>query len=143
MSKDRLRPFHLAIAVEDLAACRHFYGHVMGCTEGRSSPRWVDFDFWGHQLVIHQVTGGQMEAGRNPVDGERVPVPHFGIVLAMEAWGALRERLVTAGIKFEIEPTVRFEGEVGEQATMFFYDPAGNALEFKSMRDPEALFARD
>lgn len=143
MSADAdLRPFHLAIPVDDLVRCRRFYGEVMGCSEGRSSERWVDFNFWGHQLVIHEVGRRSGDAGRNPVDGESVPVPHFGIVLARDAWNALRDRLVSAGVQFEIEPTVRFEGEVGEQATMFFYDPAGNALEFKSMRDLDALFAR-
>ena len=142
MSEAALRPFHLAIPVDDLASCRRFYGEVMGCEEGRSSERWVDFNFWGHQLVIHEVGARTSDAGRNPVDGERVPVPHFGVVLEREAWNELRDRLVAAGVTFEIEPTVRFEGEVGEQATMFFYDPAGNALEFKSMRDLGALFAK-
>jgi extradiol dioxygenase family protein len=112
----------------------------MGCTEGRSSERWVDFNFWGHQLVIHEVGTDSVDAGRNPVDGESVPVPHFGIVLAKADWEALRDRLLAAGVEFEIEPTIRFEGEVGEQATMFFYDPAGNALEFKSM-ELDQLFA--
>ncbi len=137
-----LHPFHLAIAVHDLAACRHFYGRVLGCEEGRSSARWVDFDLWGHQLVIHQVPAAPGNEGRNPVDGAQVPVPHFGVVLSMDAWTELRDNLVRAGVRFEIEPGIRFAGEVGEQATMFFYDPAGNALEFKAMRDPEALFAK-
>ena len=114
----------------------------MGCPEGRSSASWVDFDFWGHQLVIHHVPGHRGVAGRNPVDGERVPVPHHGVVLTMADWKTLRDRLVEAGVDFEIEPTVRFEGDVGEQATMFFFDPAGNALEFKALRDPKALFAK-
>jgi extradiol dioxygenase family protein len=143
VNDEGLRPFHLALAVDDLAACRKFYGEVLGCPEGRSSERWVDFNFWGHQLVIHEVAAVSAVAGRNPVDGERVPVPHHGVVLDKEAWLELRDRLVERGTKFEIEPTVRFEGEVGEQATMFFYDPAGNALEFKSMADTSALFARD
>ena len=101
----------------------------------------MDFDFWGHQLVIHEVSG-HGPAGHNPVDGERVPVPHFGVVLEMNDWRTLRDRLIAQDLTFEIEPTVRFEGEAGEQATMFFFDPAGNALEFKAMRDPAALFAR-
>ena len=143
MSTPELRPFHLAIPVDDLARSRAFYGELMGCPEGRSSERWVDFDFFGHQLVIHEVARAQQgPAGHNPVDGEQVPVPHFGVVLTMEAWEQLRDRLVGAGVEFQIPPTVRFPGELGEQATMFFYDPAGNALEFKAMRDPSALFAK-
>lgn len=137
-----LCPFHLAIPVDDLARCRRFYGERMGCPEGRSSARWVDFDFFGHQLVIHEVEGHAGLAGRNRVDGESVPVPHFGLVLSMADWEALRDRLVAARVRFEIEPTIRFPGEVGEQATMFLFDPAGNALEFKAMRDPSRLFAK-
>ena len=142
MAESELRPFHLAIPVDDLAVCRRFYGELMGCPEGRSAARWVDFDFWGHQVVIHEVDDHPGMAGRNGVDGESVPVPHFGVVLTMDAWGQLRDRLVAAGVRFEIEPTVRFAGEVGEQATMFFLDPAGNALEFKAMADPSGLFAK-
>ena len=136
-----LSPFHLAIPVDDLARNRAFYGETLGCPEGRSSTQWVDFDFFGHQLVIHEVEGSERSRARNPVDGERVPVPHFGVVLSMEAWKSVRDRLLAADQVFEIEPTIRFEGEIGEQATMFLRDPAGNALEFKAMRDPGALFA--
>ena len=142
MSTAGLRPFHLAIPVDDLARCRRFYGELMGCPEGRSSTRWVDFDFFGHQLVIHEVDGHPGIAGRNGVDGEEVPVPHFGVVLTMESWTQLRDRLLAAGVVFEIEPQIRFAGQVGEQATMFFFDPAGNALEFKAMSNPDALFAK-
>ena len=136
-----LSPFHLAIPVDDLGRNRAFYAEIMGCPEGRSSTQWVDFDFFGHQLVIHEVEDSERSRAHNPVDGERVPVPHFGVVLTMVAWKSLRDRLFAAGQVFEIEPTIRFAGERGEQATMFLRDPAGNALEFKAMRDPGALFA--
>ena len=143
-----LPPFHLAIPVDDLAAARRFYGELLGCDEGRSSARWVDFDLAGHQVVAHLVERADAEAvsspaGHNPVDGDQVPVPHFGLVLPWEAWQALAQRLEQAGTAFVIAPTVRFEGQVGEQATMFLLDPAGNALEFKSFRDPAQLFATD
>jgi len=137
-----LTPFHLAIPVDDLERCRRFYAELIGCPEGRSSDKWVDFDFHGHQLVIHEVEGHPGLAGRNRVDGEAVPVPHFGLVLTMDAWMKLSDRLGEAGVEFEIEPQIRFAGEIGEQATMFLFDPAGNALEFKAMRDPAALFAK-
>ena len=140
-STTSLQPFHLAIPVDDLEAARRFYGEQLGCPEGRSSERWVDFDLWGHQLVVHLAERVQAEV-KNPVDGEGVPVPHFGVVLAWDDWQCLAERLRKAETKFVIEPTVRFGGQVGEQATMFFRDPAGNALEFKSFRDPGQLFAR-
>ena len=140
-SNQTLQPFHLAIPVDDLEAARRFYGEQLGCPEGRSSERWVDFDLWGHQLVVHWAEKAQAEA-KNPVDGHGVPVPHFGIVLGWEDWHGLADRLREAGTAFVIEPTVRFEGQVGEQATMFFRDPAGNALEFKSFRDPGQLFAK-
>ena len=134
-----LNPFHLAVVVDDLDAARAFYGGVLGCEEGRSSDHWVDFDFFGHQFVVHL---GVNSAGiHNPVDGEQVPVPHYGVVLEMEDWKALRDRLNDASVVFILEPQIRFEGEVGEQATMFFRDPAGNHLEFKAMRYPENLFA--
>jgi uncharacterized protein len=137
-----LRPFHLAIPVHDLGAARGFYGRLFGCAEGRSSTEWVDFDFFGHQLVAH-LDANREEAGHfNTVDGHEVPVPHFGIVLAWEDWQRLAARLRAAGIRFAIEPGIRFAGEAGEQATMFLYDPSGNALEFKSFRDPARLFAR-
>jgi extradiol dioxygenase family protein len=136
----RLNPFHLAIAVDDLAAAREFYGTVLGCPEGRSAEQWVDFNFFGHQLVCH--LGDTPEGIRNPVDHDHVPVPHYGLATSMEEWTELRDRLVEAGVEFVIEPKVRFVGEVGEQATMFLSDPAGNHLEFKAMRDPALLFAR-
>lgn len=136
-------PFHLAIPVHDIAAARAFYGELLGCEEGRSSDRWVDFDLCGHQVVAHQVEGlAPPTAGHNPVDGEAVPVPHFGLVLDWDAWHGLAKKLQDAGTSFVIEPYLRFEGEVGEQATMFLLDPSGNALEFKSFRDPEQLFAK-
>ena len=141
--------FHLAIPVDDLAAARAFYGGVLGCAEGRSDPHWIDFDFYGHQLVTHLAPGsalrqaqGERVAHRNEVDGDHVPVPHFGLVLDWADWEALAAKLRGAGTKFVIEPHVRFEGRPGEQATLFFYDPAGNALEFKAFRRPEELFAR-
>jgi extradiol dioxygenase family protein len=138
-----LRPFHLAIPVDDLAAARAFYGGVLGCPEGRSAASWIDFDLMGHQLVVHQAPRRSApDAATNAVDGDDVPVPHFGVVLSPEAWEALADRLRAAGVKFGIEPHVRFAGEPGEQATMFFRDPAGNALEFKAFRDLEKLFAR-
>ena len=138
-----LPPFHLAFPVDDLAAARRFYGEVMGCAEGRSSSEWIDFDFHGHQIVAHLAPGQAGDRARNHVDGHGVPVPHFGLVLPMEEWKALAERLEAAGTDFVIPPTIRFEGQPGEQATMFLRDPAGNALEFKAMADPGKLFARD
>lgn len=135
-----LRPFHLALTVDDLAAARAFYGGVLGCAEGRSAERWVDFDLYGHQFVAHLDEGQRTVEARNPVDGHGVPVPHFGVVLTMADWEVLAERLRDAGTVFDIAPTVRFAGEVGEQATMFFRDPAGNALEFKAFADDAMLF---
>ena len=135
-----LTPFHLAIPVDDVPRARAFYGELFGCPEGRSSERWVDFDFFGHQLVVH-LAATRGDAGQNPVDGLGVPVPHFGVVLEWQAWHALAKRLKAAGTDFVIEPYLRFEGQVGEQATMILRDPAGNALEFKSFRDPSQLFA--
>ena len=138
-----LRPFHLAFPVHDLAAARHFWGAVMGCPEGRSSDTWIDFDFYGHQLVAHCVGArASADAGSNPVDGHGVPVPHFGIVLSLEDWQALADRLTAAGTEFEIEPYIRFEGEPGEQATMFFRDPSGNEIEMKAFADLGQLFAK-
>jgi hypothetical protein len=137
-----LPPFHLAFPVDDLAAARRFYGELLGCPEGRSAPEWVDFDLHGHQIVAHLAPAATRPRATNPVDGEDVPVPHFGIVLQMDQWKALAERLQQGGVKFVIEPTIRFEGQPGEQATMFFLDPAGNALEFKAMADPAKLFAK-
>jgi extradiol dioxygenase family protein len=137
-----LRPFHLAFPVRDIAEARRFYGEVLGCPEGRSAEDWVDFDFYGHQIVAHRIDGAGGDAGGNPVDGHAVPVPHFGVVLNMADWRALAARVSTAGIRFEIEPHVRFAGEPGEQATMFFRDPSGNALEMKAFASLDALFAR-
>jgi len=136
-----LPPFHLAFPVDDLAAARHFYGDLLGCPEGRSAAEWVDFDMHGHQIVAHLAPDAVRARATNAVDGEAVPVPHFGLVLDMTEWKALAERLVEAGTAFVIAPTVRFEGEPGEQATMFLLDPAGNALEFKAMANPQNLFA--
>ncbi|SEF70065.1 hypothetical protein SAMN05421819_0869 [Bryocella elongata] len=137
-----LRPFHIAFPVNDLVAARHFYGTVLGCPEGRSSDTWIDFDFFGHQIVAHMKPGSRDEAHRNPVDGHDVPVPHFGVILEQKDWEALAERMKAAGTKFVIEPYTRFKGEVGEQSTMFFLDPSGNALEFKSFADLSQLFAK-
>ena len=136
-----LPPFHLAFPVDDLAAARRFYGELLGCPEGRSADHWVDFDLYGHQIVAHLAPGAVQRRATNPVDGEKVPVPHFGLVLAMDEWRRLADRLESAGAEFVISPTVRFAGEPGEQATMFLLDPAGNALEFKAMADPAKLFA--
>ena len=139
-----LRPFHLAIPVKDLAAARDFYGGVMGCDEGRSDRHWVDFNFFGHQLVCHLDTRAPAQEERlcSPVDEHEIPVPHFGLVLDIDTWRKTRDRLVRKGMDFVIEPTVRFKGEAGEQATMFFRDPSGNHLEIKAFKDLESLFAR-
>jgi uncharacterized protein len=138
-----LPPFHLAFPVDDLDAARRFYGTLLRCPEGRSADDWVDFNLYGHQIVAHLAPDSVRPNATNPVDGEDVPVPHFGVVLPIAEWKALAERLVEADVDFVIAPTVRFEGQPGEQATMFFLDPAGNALEFKAMADPANLFARD
>ena len=137
-----LTPFHIAFPVDDLAAARRFYGEVLGCPEGRSSAQWIDFDFFGHQIVAHLDPDMAPPPHRNPVDGHDVPVPHFGTVLAMADWTALAARLTAAGTAFVIAPTIRFSGLPGEQATMFFLDPSGNALELKAMADPANLFAK-
>jgi len=136
-----LPPFHLAFPVHDLKAARAFYGGVLGCPEGRSAADWVDFDFFGHQIVAHLAPDDGQRPHHNRVDGDHVPVPHFGAVLPMQEWEKMAGRLSEAGANFVIEPTVRFRGEPGEQATMFFLDPSGNALEIKAMRDPANLFA--
>ena len=138
-----LPPFHLAFPVDDLAAARRFYGGLLGCPEGRSAEHWVDFNLYGHQIVAHLAPEAVRPRATNGVDGDEVPVPHFGAVLAMGDWEKLAERLVDGGVDFVIPPTVRFAGQAGEQATMFLLDPAGNALEFKAMADPAKLFARD
>ncbi len=137
-----LPPFHLAFPVDDLSAARGFYGGLLGCREGRSDDEWIDFDLFGHQIVAHLAPQRAQPRSTNPVDGEQVPVPHFGVVLGMAEWRELSERLVAAGADFVIAPTVRFAGTAGEQATMFLLDPAGNALEFKAMADPAKLFAK-
>ncbi|MCA9178087.1 MAG: VOC family protein [Planctomycetales bacterium] len=150
-----LPPFHLAFPVHCVESARRFYGDLLGCGEGRSAEHWVDFNFFGHQIVAHfcertaeavasreeAEAGGEDPAG-NPVDGHLVPVPHFGAVLPWQQWEQLAERLRAAQVPFVIEPYIRFRGEVGEQATMFFRDPSGNALEFKAFRDPSQLFAK-
>ena len=138
-----LRPFHIAFPVDDLAAARHFYGIVLGLPEGRSADHWIDFNLFGHQIVAHHrpKRSGEM-AHSNPVDGHDVPIPHFGVVLNQSDWEILAERLRAAQIEFVIEPYTRFKGEVGEQSTMFFLDPAGNALEFKAFADLDQLFAK-
>ncbi len=143
-----LRPFHIAFPVDDLQAARHFYGTVLGCPEGRSSEHWIDFNLFGHQIVAHHkpaAPNAAAEASRahsNPVDGHDVPIPHFGVVLTPQDWKQLAERLRTAGVRFIIEPHTRFVGQAGEQSTMFFLDPAGNALEFKAFADLSAMFAK-
>ncbi len=134
-----LQPFHLAIPVKELNETRDFYHRVLGFEEGRSSDHWVDLNFFGHQLVLHLAEGAG-EKEHNPVDGKAVPVPHFGVVLEWEQWHSFKDRLLSEKIDFVIEPYIRFEGQVGEQATMFFLDPSGNALEFKAFKDPEELF---
>jgi len=134
-------PFHLAFPVDDLAKARAFYGGLLGCPEGRSSEEWVDFDFFGHQIVAHLAPGEVGHRSTSAVDGDNVPVRHFGVVLSMADWHKLADKLTVAGIRFIIEPHIRFKGQVGEQATMFFLDPCGNALEFKAFEDPAQLFA--
>lgn len=135
--------FHLAIPVAELGVARTFYRETLGLAEGRSDVHWVDFDMFGHQLVIHEVKDGGGVRGTNPVDGDAVPVPHFGVLLDPEDWKSLRDRLHAAQISFVVEPHVRFEGEAGEQHTMFFLDPSGNALEFKAFADDAQVFATD
>ena len=134
--------FHLAFPVRDLAEARAFYGGLLGCPEGRSSDEWVDFDFRGHQIVAHLSPDEVSHHSTNPVDGEDVPVRHFGVILNLPEWHDLAERLKAAGVRFVIEPQVRFKGQPGEQATMFFLDPSGNALEFKAFADDAMVFAK-
>ena len=136
-----IRPFHLAFPVNDLEAARNFYGNVLGCSEGRSSEHWIDFDLFGHQIVTH-LSRSSREVATNDVDGKEVPIPHFGVVLALDDWSELAERVRAAGVQFVVEPQIRFTGQVGEQATMFFIDPCGNALEFKALTDLKQLFAK-
>lgn len=135
-------PFHLAFPVRDIDEARRFYGELLGCAEGRSAPEWVDFNFFGHQLVAHLAPDECGHRCTSDVDGHRVPVRHFGAVLSMKEWESLAARLKTEGVHFEIEPQIRFKGKVGEQATMFFLDPSGNALEFKAFDDPSQIFAK-
>lgn len=137
-------PFHLAFPVTDLDKARQFYGGLLGCPEGRSSGQWIDFNLYGHQIVAHLKSGTESSPPlhTNPVDDRDVPIPHFGVVLDWTAWEDLRDRLCDAGVQFVIEPYIRFQGRVGEQATMFLFDPFGNALEFKAFRDPAQLFAK-
>ena len=135
--------FHFAFPVDDLSKAREFYGRLLGCPEGRSSTEWVDFDLYGHQIVAHLVPGRQVaDAGHNAVDGDDVPVPHFGLILGWDEWHMLAGKLKAAGQSFVIEPHIRFKGEAGEQATMFLRDPAGNALEFKAFQDEGQIFAK-
>jgi len=140
---NKLTPFHVAVPVYDLQQARTFYREVLGCAEGRSSEQWVDFNLFGHQFVIHLKPKPADENLHhfNPVDGHDVPIPHYGVVLEWDAWHELVDRLKSFGIKFVIEPGIRFAGKPGEQATMFFLDPSGNALEFKAFKDMEQLFA--
>lgn len=138
-----MHPFHLALPVDDLPAARGFYEGLLGCSVGRTDARWIDFNFFGHQLSVHLVEGDLDRVATNAVDGEQVPARHFGVVLTMERWAALRDRLQGLAVTFLIEPQTRFEGEAGEQSTMFILDPSGNALEFKAISDLSRLFATD
>jgi extradiol dioxygenase family protein len=138
-----MNPFHLAIPVEDLEKCKSFYKGILGCSEGRSDAKWIDLNLFGHQLVLHEIAEKALKKPFfNPVDGHEVPIPHFGVVLEWDDWNSLANRLQLQQVEFIIEPYIRFKGKTGEQATMFFLDPEGNALEFKSFRDPEQLFAK-
>lgn len=138
MSRPR---FHLAFPVRDLAEARRFYGELLGCPEGRSSPQWVDFDFHGHQIVAH-LCAQQAETGLSEVDGEQVPVRHFGLILTLADWQAITAKLMSSNVQFIIEPQIRFQGQAGEQATCFFLDPSGNALELKAFADESMIFAK-
>lgn len=144
LSMTTLSPFHLAVPVHNLEAARAFYGGLLGCEEGRSSDTWIDYNFFGHQFVVHVKAGMEPAApeASNPVDGHDVPIPHFGVVLPWEEWEALAEKIKAHGIAFIIEPYIRFKGLPGEQATMFFLDPSGNALEFKAFKDLGQLFVK-
>ncbi len=141
MTERDLKPFHLAIPVTDIDAARSFYVDVLGCGTGRTASRWVDLDFFGHQVTLHLVDELESVSATNPVDSDKVPARHFGMVLDRPHWETLSRKLQQAGVEFLIEPKIRFAGEVGEQATMFLRDPSGNAIEFKSFRDPDRLFA--
>ena len=137
-----LSPFHLAIPVNNITKCKIFYKEILGCNEGRSSDNWVDFDLFGHQLVIHFQESNNKNLHTNPVDGKDVPIPHFGVILEWENFKRFSSKLEKKGVEFIIKPYIRFEGEPGEQATMFFKDPSGNALEFKSFKDSSQIFAK-
>jgi extradiol dioxygenase family protein len=137
----QIRPFHVAFPVQNLAETRHFYETVLGCGVGRTDERWIDFNLFGHQITAHLCDRQESEASTNPVDGKAVPVSHWGVILDMPQWQAFAERLKQHSIEFVIEPYIRFQGEVGEQATMFFLDPSGNALEFKAFQQDESIFA--
>lgn len=137
-----MQPFHLAFPVDDIAVARSFYGDLLGCPEGRSAREWVDFDFYGHQIVAHLAPDEVGHKATSGVDGEQVPVRHFGVILEIDQWQALADKLRAVGTRFIIEPYVRFKGEVGEQYTMFFLDPCGNALEFKAFADKSRIFAK-
>jgi hypothetical protein len=137
-----IQPFHLAIPVQDLVIARNFYGTILGCPEGRTDTEWIDFDLFGHQLVAHMAPAKPTDDHRNEVDGRHVPIPHFGVVLPWQQFEDFAQRLRDHGVKFEIAPYVRFNGLPGEQSTMFFYDPFGNALEFKAFKDISRLFAK-
>lgn len=142
MKKPSVTPFHLAFPVTDIEATRRFYTEIIGCKEGRSAERWIDLDFYGHQISAHLKPEECIASKTNAVDGDAVPVRHFGAILQWKDWEAMAERLKRSGIRFIIEPHIRFKGEVGEQATMFFLDPSGNALEFKSFKDTSSVFAK-
>lgn len=143
MTMTNVHLFHLAFPVHDVEAARAFYVGVLGCTEGRSDVHWVDFNFFGHQIVAHRVVPNTHVAEHHSVDGDDVPVPHFGVILGMQEWEQLAQRLRDAGVDFIIEPHIRFRGQAGEQATLFLLDPSGNALEFKAFADMGRVFARD
>ena len=142
MSTNTILPFHMAFPVDDLEAARHFYTNLLGCSEGRSSDNWIDFDFRGHQIVAHYAPEELTKAQTSAVDGHSVPCRHAGVLMKMDDWTATAERLKKEGINFVIEPYIRFKGEPGEQATMFFNDPAGNAIELKAFKNLEQLFAK-
>jgi uncharacterized protein len=136
-----LRPFHVAFPVSDLGKTREFYETILGCKIGRTSDKWIDFDLFGHQITAHLSPDDLAVVQANPVDGKHVPVRHWGVILEMDAWERLATKLQAQGMEFVIEPYIRFKGEVGEQATMFFLDPSGNALEFKAFKHDSAIFA--
>lgn len=140
---DTIPPFHLAFPVKDLEETRTFYRDILGCSTGRSSDKWIDFNFWGHQVVAHLSPDEAGKSSTNEVDGHAVPAKHFGAILEWDEWHALADRLKDADVDFVIEPYIRFEGEPGEQATMFFLDPSGNALEFKAFKDKKQIFAKN